>query len=77
MNECFNEKDVNVRFKPNDIRKPRYMVGFAVKNIKAKEELLTNYGKSYWVKRVHFETLSKETKKVCMSYYNIKLLDLE
>jgi hypothetical protein len=53
------------------------MVGFAVKNIKDKEELLTNYGRSYWVKRLHFETLSKETKKICMSFYNIKLLDLE
>jgi hypothetical protein len=74
VNEAF-EGIANVGFRPNKTINPTYLIGYTLIDVKKGDELLTNYGKEYWCKKAHFESLDPETKKRCKAFYGIKEKD--
>ncbi len=76
INECF-ETEPNVAMRPDTGKEPTYLIGYALRDLKKGDELLTNYGKQYWCVKAHFDILDENTKRRCKKWYSIKDKDIK
>jgi len=51
------------------------MIVKTICRVKKGEELLTTYGRNYWIQRRQFNKLTNEQKKLCKNWYKFTFKD--